>query len=201
MKPFTILNNNLSTFNPRVIEHFQVQLQYNKTSQRSQKPGMQTKCTGSNTSTFDFANIVGVERWVIYCLLLKVLLDQIGALVHWVSFFFFNNVDGPSFKTGLPSQRIHWSGKAKYTNWHRLISISGVYEWMGTPRCYCLWMEKGYPLIFWSETQWQLGTLQCQVASEPIVYSNAPAGKAAKILLNGETKCWTLNLCRGMFQL
>lgn len=133
--------------------------------------------------------------------LAKVLLGLTGALVHWVSFFFFHNVDGPSFKTRLPSQRIHWSGKAKYTNWHRLISISGVCEWMGTPRCYCLWMEKGYPLIFWSETQWQLGTLQCQVASEPIVYSNAPAGKAAKILLNGETICWTLNLCRGMFQL
>lgn len=162
---------------------------------------MQTKCTGSNTSTFDFANREGVERWVIYCLLLKVLLGLTGALVHWVSFFFFHNVDGPSFKTWLPSQRIHWSGKAKYTNWHRLISISGVCEWMGTPRCYCLWMEKGYPLIFWSETQWQLGTLQCQVASEPIVYSNAPAGKAAKIQLNGETICWTLNLCRGMFQL
>lgn len=162
---------------------------------------MQTKCTGSNTSTFDFANREGVERWVIYCLLLIVLLGLTGALVHWVSFFFFHNVDGPSFKTRLPSQRIHWSGKAKYTNWHRLISISGVCEWMGTPRCYCLWMEKGYPLIFWNETQWQLGTLQCQVASEPIVYSNAPAGKAAKILLNGETIRWTLNLCRGMFQL
>lgn len=36
MKPFTILNNNLSTFNPGVIEHFQVQLQYNKTSQQPQ---------------------------------------------------------------------------------------------------------------------------------------------------------------------
>lgn len=36
MKPFIIFNNNLSTFNPGVIEHFQVQIQYYKTSQQPQ---------------------------------------------------------------------------------------------------------------------------------------------------------------------
>lgn len=88
---------------------------------------MQTKCTGSNTSTFDFANREGVERWVIYCLLLKVLLGLTGALVHWVSFFFFHNV---VLRPDYPAKGFIDLGKLNTqtgTGWYQLVEF--VNEW------------------------------------------------------------------------